>query len=54
MLQQQRSKEEDLHQASRRITVSIERYRSLSREIQAEIRKNHFAKQLIYRNHNEK
>ncbi|WP_433946574.1 hypothetical protein [Paenibacillus sp. SN-8-1] len=54
ILQRQRSKEADLNQASRRITVSIERYRSLSREIQSEIRKNHFAKHLTYRNRNDK
>ncbi|MNS53670.1 hypothetical protein D3C72_864310 [compost metagenome] len=50
ILQRQRRKEADLNQASRRITLSIERYRSLSREIQTEVRKNHFAKNLIYRN----
>ncbi|MNH84894.1 hypothetical protein D3C87_316240 [compost metagenome] len=50
ILQRQRRKEAELNQASRRITLSIQRYRSLSQEIQTEVRKNHFAKNLIYRN----
>ncbi|RUT35964.1 hypothetical protein EJP77_02905 [Paenibacillus zeisoli] len=53
ILQRHRRKEADLDQASRRIALSIERYRSLSREIQTEVRKNHFAKNLIYRSSDE-
>ncbi|MNT19131.1 hypothetical protein D3C72_1543720 [compost metagenome] len=43
-----RNKESELIQASSSVSLSINRYRNLSKEIQAEIERNHFAKYLVY------
>ncbi|WP_223879868.1 hypothetical protein [Paenibacillus spiritus] len=41
-------KERELRQASGRVTVSIARYKDMSREIQEEIGRNRFARYLVY------
>ncbi|WP_442950543.1 hypothetical protein [Paenibacillus sp. D9] len=43
-----RDKEADLNHASKRVSLTIARYRDMSREIQDEIDKNGFARYLIY------
>lgn len=48
LIPRHRDKESELDQASRRVSLSISRYRNLSQEIQAEIERNHFAKYLVY------
>lgn len=41
-------KEIELNHASRRVSISIDRYRDVSRELQEEIQRNNFSKYLIY------
>lgn len=48
LLPQHKEREQELARASRRITVSIGRYKNVSKDIQAEIRNNGFAEFLIY------
>lgn len=43
-----RQKEIELHRASSRVAVSIDRYTNMSKEIQAEIERNRFARYLVY------
>lgn len=45
---QHKEREQELTRASRRVTVSIGRYKNASKEIQEEIRNNGFAEFLIY------
>jgi hypothetical protein len=41
-------KRRDLNQASASVTLSISRYRHMSKELQETVEKNNFAKYLIY------
>lgn len=43
-----RQKEIDLNRASNSVSLSINRYKNMSEEIQAEIERNRFAKYLVY------
>lgn len=43
-----RHRERELLQAGNRVTLSIRRYKNISKEIQKEIRNNGFAEFLIY------
>ncbi|OMF31347.1 hypothetical protein BK132_05975 [Paenibacillus sp. FSL H8-0259] len=40
--------DKEISQASRRVALSIDRYKNMSQEIQAEIERNRFAKYLVY------
>ncbi|OKP92101.1 hypothetical protein A3844_01590 [Paenibacillus helianthi] len=40
--------EKEISQASSRVAISINRYKNMSQEIQAEIERNRFAKYLVY------
>ncbi|MNN74593.1 hypothetical protein D3C81_1908060 [compost metagenome] len=48
LIPRHRDKACELDQASSSVSLSIDRYRDLSHEIQAEIERNHFAKYLVY------
>ncbi|MBP1999779.1 hypothetical protein J2Z69_000798 [Paenibacillus shirakamiensis] len=48
LLKHHRVKEMALEEASERVTISINRYRAMSKDIQSEIKRNHFAKHLVY------
>ena len=43
-----REERANLNQASREVSVAITRYKDMSRELQTEVERNHFAKYLIY------
>lgn len=43
-----RAKQAELNRASSRVSITIRRYRDVSRELQDEINKNGFARYLIY------
>ncbi|AWP28698.1 hypothetical protein B9D94_19620 [Paenibacillus sp. Cedars] len=43
-----RQKEIEIHRASNRVAVSIDRYKNMSKEIQDEIERNRFARYLVY------
>lgn len=43
-----RKKEQEMERASRRVALTIQRYKESSKEIQEEIERNRFARYLVY------
>lgn len=48
LLPSHRNKQDELIQASRSVSLTISRYRDMSRELQEEIERNRFAKYFVY------